>query len=58
MCSACNRRHNIDRRPYERYILKTYGPGAVAELDRLRMYLGKVTDEELSRMAKQYEATM
>src|SRR5215203_1886453 len=43
MCSDCNRRHNRDRRPYERYMLKTYGQGVVAELDRLKMGLGKVT---------------
>src|ERR1044071_7842576 len=30
MCAGCNRRHNTDRRPYERYMLKTYGPGAMA----------------------------
>jgi hypothetical protein len=27
MCAGCNRRHNRDRRPYERYMLKTYRRG-------------------------------
>lgn len=56
MCSACNRRHNRDRRPYEGYMLKTYGTGVVAELDGLRMSLGKVTDEELEEILGQYRA--
>lgn len=56
MCAACNRRHNRDRRPYERYMRKRYGAGVVAELDGLRMGLGKVTDEELGEMLKQYKA--
>lgn len=56
MCSACNRRHNRDRRPYERYMLKTYGPAAIVELDRLRFNLEKVTDEELGEVLRQYKA--
>jgi hypothetical protein len=56
MCAGCNRRHNRDRRPYERYMLKRYGAGVVAELDVLRMRLGKVTDEELGEMLSQYKA--
>ncbi len=55
MCAACNRRHNRDRRPYERYMRKTYGPAAVAELDGLRLDLEKVTDEELGEMLQQYK---
>src|SRR5215211_3541760 len=57
MCSACNRRHNRNRRPYERYMRKTYGSGVIAELDSLRMGLGKVTDEELGEMLRQYKGT-
>lgn len=56
MCSACNPRHNHDRRPYERYMRKTYGPAVIAELDSLRMGLQKVTDEELGEMFQQYQA--
>jgi hypothetical protein len=56
MCAGCNRRHNRDRRPYERYMRKAYGPAVVAELDGLRMSLGKVTDEELGEMFQQYKA--
>lgn len=56
MCSACNRRHNRDRRPYERYMRETYGPAVIAELDSLRMGLQKVTDEELGEMLQQYQA--
>src|SRR5918998_2511344 len=29
MCSACNRRHNRDRRPYETYMLETYGRAVI-----------------------------
>lgn len=56
MCSKCNRRHNRDRRPYERYMRKTYGRAVIAELDELRNGLEKVTDEELSDLLRQYEA--
>lgn len=54
MCSACNRRHNKDRRPYERYMLKTYGPSVVAELDGLRMNLKKVMDKQLCELLEKY----
>ena len=56
MCAGCNRRHNRDRKPYERYMLKRYGAAVIAELDQLRMGLGKVTDEELEEMLNQYKA--
>jgi hypothetical protein len=55
MCAGCNRRHNRDRKPYERYMLKRHGAAGVAELDGLRMGLGKVTDEELGEMLQQYK---
>jgi hypothetical protein len=58
MCASCNRRHNRDRRPYERYMRKTYGPAVIAELDGLRLSLEKVTDEELREMLQQYKAMM
>jgi hypothetical protein len=54
MCAGCNRRHNRDRRPYEKYILNTYGHAVLTELDRLRMVLEKVTDEELGRLLEEY----
>jgi hypothetical protein len=47
MCEGCNRRHNRDRRPYERYMRNAYDRVVISELDRLRMSLEKVTDEEL-----------
>jgi hypothetical protein len=56
MCAGCNRRHNRDRRPYERYMWKRYGAAVIAELDGLRLNLEKVTDEELEKMLSQYEA--
>lgn len=56
MCAACNRRHNRHRRPYERYMRKAYGPAVVAELDRLRLCLEKVTDGELGEMLQRYKA--
>lgn len=56
MCSRCNRRHNRDRRPYERYMLKTHGPAALAELDALRAGLDKVTDEDLRETLDRYRA--
>src|SRR5919112_1948242 len=54
MCAGCNRRHNRDRRPYERYMLKAYGSGVVAELHALRMSSSKVTDEELAGLLESY----
>lgn len=56
MCAGCNRRHNRDRKLYERYMLEAYGPGVVAELDCLRMSLEKVMDEKLSEMLQRYKA--
>jgi hypothetical protein len=56
MCAGCNWRHNTDRRPYERYMRKAYGPAVVAELDGLQLSLGKVTDEELDELLRRYKA--
>ncbi len=56
MCAGCNRKHNRDRRPYERYMLKTCGVSVIAELDRLRLGLEKVPDEDLSEALQQYRA--
>jgi hypothetical protein len=56
MCAGCNRLHNRNRKPYEKYMRKTYGAAVVAELDGLRMGLGKVTDEELEEMLNRYKA--
>jgi hypothetical protein len=55
MCAGCNRRHNRDRKPYERYMLNTYGPAVIAELDGLRLSLEKVTSEELVEMLQRYK---
>jgi hypothetical protein len=55
MCSACNRRHNRDRRPYERYMLKAYGREVIAELDRLRVSLQKVIDMQLIELLNEYK---
>lgn len=55
-CAGCNRRHNRDRKPYERYMRKAYGPAAVAELDGLRLSLEKVTDGELREMLQEYKS--
>jgi hypothetical protein len=55
MCSACNRRHNRDRKPYERYMLKKYGPAVISKLDGLRLSLEKVADEELLELLTQYK---
>ncbi len=35
---------------------KRYGAAVIAELDRLRVHLGKVADEELEEMLAQYKA--
>jgi hypothetical protein len=56
MCAGCNRRHNRNRKPYERYMRKRYGAAVITELDGRRMGLGKVTDEELGEMLNQYKA--
>jgi hypothetical protein len=55
MCAGCNRRHNRDRRPYERYMLKAYGRGVMSELDGLRLSLEKVTDEQLRELLDEYK---
>jgi hypothetical protein len=55
MCSACNRRHNRDRRPYERYMVETYGPRVVTELNELRMGYEKVTDEQLRELLDEHK---
>jgi hypothetical protein len=55
MCAGCNRRHNRDRRPYERYMRKAYGPAVIAELDRLRLSLEKATDGELNELLRRYK---
>ena len=56
MCPRCNRRHNCDRRPYEEYMLKTYGPSALAELNALRAAGDKVADDELRETLDKYRA--
>lgn len=54
MYAGCNRRHNRDRKPYERYMLKAYGPGMIAELDGLRASLQKVADAQLLELLNSY----
>jgi len=54
MCAGCNRRHNRDRRPYERYMLKTYGRVVISELDKLRLSLEKMTHEQLLELVDEY----
>ena len=56
MCAGCNRLHNRNRKPYEMYMLKRYGAAMIAELDGLRMGLGKVADDELREILNQYKA--
>ena len=56
MCAGCNRRHNRDRRPYERYMRKTYGSGLITELDTMRACLDKVTDAQLLELLEEYRA--
>lgn len=56
MCAGCNRRHNRDRRPYERYMRKRYGTAVIAELDQLRASLQKVADAQLIELLNNYRA--
>jgi hypothetical protein len=56
MCASCNRRHNRDRNPYEKYMRKTYGAGALAEMEALRVSLQKVTDAQLLELLEGYRA--
>jgi hypothetical protein len=56
MCSTCNRRHNRDRRPYERYMQETYRSGVETELDELRASFQKVTDAQLLELLNDYGA--
>jgi hypothetical protein len=55
MCSGCNRRHNSDPAPYLAFMLERYGAEVVAELDRLRADLRKVSDEELRQLLAKYK---
>ena len=55
MCAGCNRRHNRDRLPYERYMRKAYGPAVISELDELRMGLEKVTEAQLADLLDEYK---
>ena len=57
MCAGCNRRHNRNRRPYEKYMLKNYGAGVIAELDLQRASLEKVTDARLLELLDEYRET-
>jgi hypothetical protein len=54
MCAGCNRRHNRDRVPYERYMRNTYEPEVLAELDALRSNLEKVPDAYLLELLNEY----
>ena len=56
MCPGCNRHHNFDPAPYLAFMLERYGPDVIEELGRLRGGLGKVSDEELSRLLGEYKA--
>ncbi len=57
-CRDCNRLHNTDTAPYQRYMQARYGEEAVAALDRLRLGLQKVTDSELKMLLGQYKQLM
>ena len=56
MCAGCNRRHNRDRKPYERYMRKAYGQGVIEELDQLRASFQKVADSQLLELLHDYRA--
>jgi hypothetical protein len=56
MCAACNRRHNRDRKPYERYMRKAYWQGVIEELDQLRASFQKVADSQLLGLLHDYRA--
>jgi hypothetical protein len=56
MCAGCNRRHNSDPAPYHDYMLERYGAEVVEDLGRLRVGLGKVSDDELSWLLGQYKS--
>ena len=56
MCAGCNRRHNVDPSTYRSFMLERYGPDAMAELDRLRAALRKVSDEDLRHLLERYRA--
>ena len=47
--------HNRDRLPYERYMLKVYGLGVIAELDTLRRSFKKNSNEELLFLLDRYK---
>jgi hypothetical protein len=55
MCAGCNRRHNRDQTPYEKYMRAHYGVEVIAELNGLKMNLEKVTDEQLRELLEEYK---
>jgi hypothetical protein len=57
MCAGCNRRHNTDPSPYLAFLLERYGAEAVEELGRLRAGMGKVSEEDLLRLLREYEGS-
>ena len=56
MCAGCNRRHNTDPTEYLCFMNERYGPGVVAELERLWRSNRKVTDDELLRALEELRA--
>lgn len=56
VCAGSNRRHNRDRRPYERYMRETHGSGIVAETNGLRMIPEKVADSNLCDLLRHYKS--
>jgi hypothetical protein len=58
MCVDCNRRHNSDPAPYLRFMNERYGEEVVAELDRARAEMRKVSDEELRQTLGEYWAML
>lgn len=54
MCVQCNRRHNEDSSAYTDYMNEYYGCGVIKELNKLRLSLRKVSDEELKQVLEQY----
>ena len=56
MCAGYNRRHNRDRKPYDKYMRKAYGPEMITELDQSRMSLQKVTNVQLLQLLHEHRA--
>lgn len=54
-CKTCNGRHNWNREPYTRVMLRLYGEAGMAELDRKRREYVKLEDSDYEELIAKFE---